>query len=353
MKVTIDSHKLVIYEMNGHYIVPQTVDQVNIANGDRVSFFVKLDQQAADYTIRVANVGLNQAISGFGVLSYKGSSGPATGATPLMNFGGQNSTAIVQFAAPKAAPYPPVKVATYADATHKFDLMKTPNQPHSYQWTFSGVSSYDMSRDDMSPLLYQDVNAVQTSDTIIKTTARTWVDLIVQVQGPLAQPHPIHKHGNKFFMIGAGKGDFTWDSVASAQAAGIPFNLQAPPYTDGAMTIPNENGSTWMALRYEVNNPGAWFLHCHIQTHLSGGMAVALLDGFDQLPKIPSDTGKVCPGSGSSASSWTGSGSSNATTGGDTSSKKTSPATYNGAATSARTSSLLITVVAFAFALCF
>jgi len=42
-----------------------------------------------------------------------------------------------------------------------------------------------------------------------------------------------------------------------------------------------------MALRYEVVNPGAFLFHCHIQTHMAGGMAVALLDGVDQWPQIP------------------------------------------------------------------
>ena len=28
-------------------------------------------------------------------------------------------------------------------------------------------------------------------------------------------------------------------------------------------------------------------MHCHIQTHQNGGMALALLDGVDKWPKIP------------------------------------------------------------------
>lgn len=52
-----------------------------------------------------------------------------------------------------------------------------------------------------------------------------------------------------------------------------------------------EGNSTWLALRYQVVNPGAFLFHCHIQTHMSGGMAVVLLDGVDAWPAIPEDAG--------------------------------------------------------------
>lgn len=42
-----------------------------------------------------------------------------------------------------------------------------------------------------------------------------------------------------------------------------------------------------MVLRYEVVNPGAFLFHCHVQTHMAGGMAVAMLDGVDAWPTVP------------------------------------------------------------------
>jgi hypothetical protein len=42
-----------------------------------------------------------------------------------------------------------------------------------------------------------------------------------------------------------------------------------------------------MALRYHVENPGAFLFHCHMQTHMAGGMAVAMLDGVDKWPEVP------------------------------------------------------------------
>jgi FtsP/CotA-like multicopper oxidase with cupredoxin domain len=313
-KITIDSHKLYVYEINGNYVVPQVVDQISLTNGDRISCFVKLDQPAADYKIRVANLGINQVISGFGTLSYKGSKGPAA-EVALQNYGGQNSTAIVGLNRGKAAPYPAVQVAATADKTFVLDIMKAPKQPtDAWAWTLSGVNAYNQTQDDNAiPLLFENPASIPDSDLILKTNYNEWVDLIIKVEGPVAQPHPIHKHANKFFAIGAGTGSFNYSSVAEAQAAGVKFNLQAPPYLDGFTSIPAEGGGSWMVFRYQANTPGAWLLHCHVQTHFSGGMAIAILDAVDMFPTIPDNYDQCGSGSnnGGQGGNGTGSGSGN------------------------------------------
>ena len=361
-KIAIDSHKLYVYEINGNYIVPQVVDQFILSNGERVSFFVKLDQTPGDYTIRVANEGPNQVISGFGVLSYKGGNNVASGVSTL-DYGGQNTTAVVNLVNAIAAPFPANAPAATADMSFILDIEKSPVQPtEAWAWTLSGQNSFNMSIDDtVPPLLYQDVANIAASDIILETKNNAWVDLIIKVSGPLPLPHPIHKHANKFYMIGAGVGDFNFTNTADAISAGFPINLQNPPYVDGFTSVPASGNSTWMIFRYQVNTPGAWLLHCHVQSHFSGGMAVAILDGVDNFPTSPSDVGKVCPGSGSSnypglnSSISTGSGSYSTGTQkeGTTTTTGHAIAAYTGAASSVTMSfgSAALGLLALAFAL--
>jgi FtsP/CotA-like multicopper oxidase with cupredoxin domain len=114
------------------------------------------------------------------------------------------------------------------------------------------------------------------------------VDLIIQVTTVLQPPHPIHKHSNKHFLIGQGNGVFNWTSVAQAvQESPGSFNLATPQIRDTSVTLALITGPTWMALRYQVVNPGAFLMHCHIQVHQSGGMVLAILDGVDAWPTIP------------------------------------------------------------------
>lgn len=304
-KVTIDGHKMYVYEVNGHYIVPQEVDQIPVDNGDRISIFVKLDQAPADYTIRVANEGINQVISGFGVLSYQGSTGAASAANApaLMNYGGFNATAITILDRLNAPPYPALSsgyaVSQVVNKTFVLDIMKIPTAPISWGWVLNGADPYNQTRDDETPpLLYQVPSAIPESDLILRTDYNDWVDLIILINGPLAEPHPIHKHANKFFVIAAGTGAFNYTSVSEAQAAGVEFNLDNPPHVDGYTSTAAEaetaGTASWMVFRYQANTPGAWLLHCHVQTHLSGGMAVAILDAVDDFPTVPSDVGQPC-----------------------------------------------------------
>ena len=234
LKFTIDGHKLWVYAVDGHYVVPQKSDQVIVNNGERYSVLVELNQAPADYAIRVANQGLNQIISGFGIFSYKGATGPASSdpnALSTMNHAGINTTLLVPFIDKKAVPYPPVKVSPTADVTFSFDVKKLGRPYSSYEWTLTGTEGYNVTRDDESPLLFQKPKNIATDPLIIRTLMGQWVDLIIKVVGPLAQPHPMHKHSNKAFVIGSGIGNFTFKTVAEA-AAVMPngtFNFVNPP----------------------------------------------------------------------------------------------------------------------------
>lgn len=291
LKFTIDSHKFWVYAVDGHYVVPQLVDQITANNGDRYSVMIKLDQKPAEYTIRVANNGLNQVISGFGTFAYAGATWPASedpNALAGMNYAGVNLTQLVRFIDAKASPYPPVPVSPTADATFFFNVKKL-NNPHT--WTLSGNEGFNVTRDDGFPLILQQPDEIPEEEVIIRTSMGQWVDLIIKVEGPIAVPHPMHKHSNKAFVLGQGTGAWNWSSVAEA-AAVLPagtFNFDNPPYRDGYTTTPAEQNSAWMALRYEVVNPGPFLLHCHMQTHFSGGMAIAMLDGVDQWPSVPQE----------------------------------------------------------------
>jgi hypothetical protein len=191
----------------------------------------------------VANNGFNQVISGFGILDYAGSTGPASSdpnALSAMNFAGANLTTLVTFDDDQASPYPPSAPAPTADVTYQFNIKKMGQPYGAYQWTLSGLEAFNTSAEDQTPLLSEDPSMIATSDLVYKTTMGQWVDLIVQTDGPLAQPHPMHKHSNKAYVLGRGVGPWSWSTVDEA-AAVLPagtFNLDNPPLRDGVSTFP-------------------------------------------------------------------------------------------------------------------
>ncbi|KAG0652284.1 Conidial pigment biosynthesis oxidase abr2 [Hyphodiscus hymeniophilus] len=288
MAVSIDEHPMWVYEIDGRFIEPQMVDAITLQHGSRHSVMVELNKPAKDYHIRVAGTGLGQKIYVSGLLSYNRGT-KNSNSQPYINYAGTNTTADVTYLDDTTiVPFPPVHPAQTADQTYKLVMGRA---GYSWQWSLDGTAPYNESLEDITPLLF-DPNQLANTNLTITTKNDTWVDLIyiVNTAGGPEPPHPIHKHSNKAHIIGSGQGDFTWTNVAEA-IKDIPesFNLDNPPYRDMAYTLLALADPTWVAVRYHVVNPGAFFLHCHIQTHLTGGMSVAILDGIDAWPKVPAE----------------------------------------------------------------
>ncbi|KAL9620216.1 MAG: hypothetical protein Q9160_005225 [Pyrenula sp. 1 TL-2023] len=288
LTVSIDKHPLWIYAVDGHYIQPQRVDAVQIFNGNRYSAMVQLDKPAAKYTLRVASSGINQIIYGNAIFSYKIPTNLNTTAPAIDESGVPTAANVTLFDEARIVNYPPVPVSQTADQTIKLGLHR---EGASYKWTSGtkGTFPYDLK---LKKTLLADPNQAyvnQNPNLIYKTKNGTWVDLVlVATAPPLQPPHPFHKHSNKFFVIGSGAGDFPWASVAEAQKAQPgAFNLKNPPVRDGFYTPAAIGSSSWVVFRYQVVNPGPFLLHCHINAHLEGGMAVGILDGIDRWPRLP------------------------------------------------------------------
>ena len=258
---SIDEHPMWIYEVDGRHIEPRLVDAVTIENGNRYSAMVKLDKTPGEYTIRVANAGLNQLISGFATFAYKGSN-QKFDSTPFINYAAVNTTpSVVIFDDTTIKPFPPTRPAPTSDVTYHLmiDQFGAP-----WKWTLSGKESFGLDLENQTPLLFDPTSPeAKNQNLTITTKMGQWVDIIVQVAFPLQPPHALHKHSNKAYIIGAGVGAFNWSTVAEAMQE-IPqfFNLENPPFRDGFTTIPTLTEPTWIAIRYLVENPGCFLFHC-------------------------------------------------------------------------------------------
>ncbi|PQE21586.1 multicopper oxidase protein [Rutstroemia sp. NJR-2017a WRK4] len=286
---SIDELDLWVYAVDGEYITPQRVQAITVTNGDRYSFLVHLTA-FKDYTIRHACTLPIQLISGQATLSYRSGdkhSAPAnqTSKPYVSDAGVALNAGVVFFNQSVQKSYPPFPVAQKADQTV---LLEIGNTETAYQWALNGTSQ-PMTLDTAKPILFAPQPNVMNNLTIT-TLNNTWVDIIfatVQVPQP---SHPIHKHGNKMWLIGSGHGAWNWSSVEEAAKA-MPqnFNFVDPPRRDGFSTVDAPRDPTWIAVRYHVTNPGAWMIHCHATTHLLGGMSMAIQDGIDHWPQVPSN----------------------------------------------------------------
>jgi FtsP/CotA-like multicopper oxidase with cupredoxin domain len=296
---SIDEHPMWVYAVDGHYIEPLKVDVLTVANGDRYSVFVEVGKEG-NYGIRVASVSLTQLIDTTAILSYEKdqnythymnttSSDHITSTPHILRNGRPASPNVTVFDQGQMVSFPP-EYPTTAPEIAQTIFLTMGSVGNSYIWALNSTPFMHSTLDDTSPpLLYDSPSHLNPGGNVTITTQNnTWIDLVFLNPLLSQPPHPIHKHANPAFILGAGEGDWTWSTVAEAAEA-VPenFNLVTPPYRDGFVTPVSRLLPTWLAVRYHVVNPGAWLLHCHVQSHLSGGMAVVILDGVDEWPVVP------------------------------------------------------------------
>ncbi|KAM5562505.1 hypothetical protein ABKV19_017632 [Rosa sericea] len=89
------------------------------------------------------------------------------------------------------------------------------------------------------------------------------VEIIFQGTNLVApENHPMHLHGFSFYLVGTGYGNF--NKTTSPKT----YNLVDPPEAN-TIGVP-KNG--WATIRFVADNPGVWFMHCHLERHASWGM---------------------------------------------------------------------------------
>nr|WDA42965.1 laccase-12 [Fagopyrum tataricum] len=96
--------------------------------------------------------------------------------------------------------------------------------------------------------------------------------------------HPIHLHGYDFYIVATGFGNFNPKTDTRK------FNLVDPPMRN-TVAVP-VNG--WAVIRFVADNPGVWLMHCHLDVHITWGLAMAFVveDGvgvLETLEDAPAD----------------------------------------------------------------
>ncbi|XP_068643242.1 laccase-17-like [Aristolochia californica] len=126
---------------------------------------------------------------------------------------------------------------------------------------------------------------VSTGTKLVELSFNTSVELVMQDTSIVAaESHPLHLHGFNFFVVGQGFGNFDSKNDPSK------FNL-VDPIERNTVGVP---AGGWVAIRFLADNPGVWFMHCHLEIHTSWGLKMAwvVLDGRlpdQKLPPPPSD----------------------------------------------------------------
>ncbi|CAL1387508.1 unnamed protein product [Linum trigynum] len=300
----IAGHKLTVVETDAAYTKPFTTDTIFLGPGQTTNALLTADQTAGKYTIAVSPfmdtvVPVDNATA-VGFLRYKGIqpfSPPHLTATPPINAtavtaafaGGLRSLNSPNY--PAAVPQTvdhsllfaigvginpcPTCVngtKTVANINNVSFVLPTVALLQAHYFKLQGIFTYDFPANPPSPYNYTGnppANLQTTNGTkVYRLGFNDTVEVVLQGTSLIApESHPIHLHGFNFFVVGKGLGNFDKGKDPSS------FNL-VDPVERNTMSVPTAG---WTAIRFRADNPGVWFLHCHLEVHTTWGLKMAFV----------------------------------------------------------------------------
>ncbi|KAF8402701.1 hypothetical protein HHK36_010789 [Tetracentron sinense] len=115
-----------------------------------------------------------------------------------------------------------------------------------------------------------------TGTRLYRLPYNSTVQVVLQDTGIIAaENHPVHLHGFNFFEVGRGVGNF------NSKKDPKKFNL-VDPVERNTIGVPSGG---WAAFRFRADNPGVWFMHCHLEVHTTWGLKMAFVVDNGKGPK--------------------------------------------------------------------
>lgn len=279
---SIDGHALEIIEADSILMKPYTVDSVTIYAGQRYSHILDTRNKRPDaYWIRAQpeRLKIKYAIRG------------ATGASATVPYW-KNSTnvAVLRYTnSPNQWPVNASDISVPATprilnetAMRPYTDVRAPGNPvvGAADINITLSTTFNSTRDGLFrinnstftpprvPMLLQIMSGARDAADLMPqgTTYVLPRDKVVEVRikgtsRETGGPHPFHLHGHDFYVIKAAGSNVT--------------NFVNPMQRD---TISSGLENDEAIIRFKTDNPGPWFLHCHLDWHLDMGMGVVFAE---------------------------------------------------------------------------
>ncbi|KAI0714960.1 laccase [Earliella scabrosa] len=278
---SIDGHTMTVIEADSINTEPLTVDSIQIFAAQRYSFVLTADQSIDNYWVRAnPNLGTRGFAGGINsaILRYAGAAPvePTTTQTP-------NSNPLVETNLHPLAPMPVPGSPTPGGVDLAINMA----------FTFSGGRFFinGASFEPPSvPVLLQILSGASSAQDLLPSGSVYPLpgDADIEISFPATTgapgaPHPFHLHGHAFAVV--------------RSAGSTEYNYDNPVWRDVVSTGTPQAGDN-VTIRFRTDNPGPWFLHCHIDFHLEAGFAVVFAEDIPDTKlanPVPQAWSDLCP----------------------------------------------------------
>ncbi|TFK86664.1 multicopper oxidase [Polyporus arcularius HHB13444] len=274
----IDGHEMTIIEADGQNTHPVTVDSLQIFVAQRYSFILEANQPVGNYWIRAkpssaVQTGFENGINS-AILRYHGAPNKEPAANQTASVKPLNETSLHPLTSP-AAPGKPHPGG--ADVNLNLNL------------SFNGTEFFINGAPFIPPtipVLLQILSGNVTAQSLLPpgSVYNLPLNSVIEVSipgGVVNVMHPFHLHGHAFSVV--------------RSAGSTAYNYVNPVRRDTVnIGLAGDN----VTIRFETDNPGPWFLHCHIDFHLVAGLAIVFAEDAPDVAAVnpvPESWKKLCP----------------------------------------------------------
>ncbi|KAK9153572.1 hypothetical protein Sjap_001052 [Stephania japonica] len=308
----VAGHELTVVEVDATYTKPFKTSSVLIAPGQTTNVLLKTDQRSGKYLMAASTfmdspIAIDNATA-TAMVHYSGTLGasgvtltkpPPKNATRVAN----NFTASLRSLNSKKYPAKvPLKIdhslfftvglginpcstcsnrsRVVAAINNVSFVMPTTALLQAHYFNISGVFTTDFPGNPPIKFNYTGTppKNLQTmiGTRLYRLAYNSTVQLVLQDTGVITpENHPVHLHGFNFFVVGRGSGNFNSNKDSTN------FNL-VDPVERNTVGVPSGG---WTAIRFRADNPGVWFMHCHLEVHTTWGLKMAFVVDNGKGPK--------------------------------------------------------------------
>ncbi|XP_020234630.1 laccase-4 [Cajanus cajan] len=310
----IAGHKLTVVEVDATYVKPFKIETIVIAPGQTTNVLLTADQKSGKYLVAAspfmdAPVAVDN-LTATATLHYTGTlaTTPTILTTPPQKNATQVANNFINSLKGLNSKKYPVNVPLTVDHSLFFTVglginpcpsckagngsrvvaavnnvtfvMPTIALLQAHYFNIGGVFTTDFPAKPPHVFNYSGTgpaNLNTTSGTkLYRLPFNATVQVVLQDTGIIApENHPVHLHGFNFFIVGRGVGNYNPNTDPKN------FNL-ADPVERNTVGVP---AGGWTAIRFRADNPGVWFMHCHLEVHTTWGLKMAFLVDNGKGPK--------------------------------------------------------------------
>ncbi|KAI9435549.1 laccase [Lactarius indigo] len=287
---SIDSHQFSVIEVDGQNVHPLLVDSLEIFAGQRYSVVLKANQPIGNYWIRALPKAAGRSLNfsnfnNVAILRYQGANNTNPSNDSAVNVPTSQLPLVETNLHPlDGAPVPGKPFPGGADINIQLNVAIRSNPTTGNpQFTVNDVPFESPTVPVLLQILSGAKNASQLlpAGSIYGLTGNKSVEISIPGGAP-GGPHPVHLHGHAFSVV--------------RSAGNSTYNFDNPVVRDVVSIGTNTTDNT--TIRFFTDNPGPWFLHCHIDWHLNAGFAVVFAEDVPDVASQDITTAQwrnLCP----------------------------------------------------------